>query len=194
MSAVPATAPGRLEVVQRFLNTLHVENGTDTLADDDTAREWLAAHAGPDTGATDLSRLRDLRHELRALCGDGTPDPARFAALATHAPLRAALDADGTLTLLPHGPDAAIAVLLAHVLGAQADGTWSRLRTCRHDGCRWAFYDRSRSRTGTWCAMGICGNRTEVAAYRRRRRGQRPDTNTSSASFDYDQAQEGFRR
>ncbi len=29
MSAVPATAPGRLAVVQRFLNTLHVENGTD---------------------------------------------------------------------------------------------------------------------------------------------------------------------
>jgi hypothetical protein len=163
MSAVPATAPGRLAVVQRFLNTLHVENGTDTLADAGTAAAWLS-EVGLDPDPVDPSRLRGLRHELRALCGDGTPDADRFADLAADAPLRAALD-DGRVVLRPAG---AIATLLVHVLDAQADGTWARLRICRHDGCRWAFYDRSRSRTGVWCAMGICGNRTKVAAYRRR--------------------------
>lgn len=166
---VPASAPGRLAVVQRFLNTLHTEKGTDALADAGTAAAWLA-DAGLGGGPLDLPRLRELRRELRALCGDGTPDPDRFAALGATAPLRATLDADGRVTLAPHarGTGAVVATLLRDVIDAQTDGTWRRLRICRHDGCRWAFYDTSRSRSATWCAMGICGNRTKVAKYRRR--------------------------
>ena len=63
---------------------------------------------------------------------------------------------------------AVLAILLAITYDAQRDGTWARLKICHHDACRWAFFDESRSRTATWCAMGICGNRTKVAAYRRR--------------------------
>ncbi|WP_245775276.1 CGNR zinc finger domain-containing protein [Nonomuraea wenchangensis] len=37
------------------------------------------------------------------------------------------------------------------------------------DRCQWAFYDHSRSRTGRWCSMRVCGNRVEQA---RRRTGQ----------------------
>jgi predicted RNA-binding Zn ribbon-like protein len=169
---VPGTAPGSLAVVQQFFNTLHVEKSTDALADAETAYEWLVGtmpggtRARPD--AADLDRLRALRRELRALCGDGAPDAGRFAEVAGQAPLRAELDAAGQVTLVPCGADATVATLLAIVLEAQRDGTWRRLKICRHDGCRWAFYDRSRSHTGTWCAMGVCGNRTKVAAYRRR--------------------------
>ncbi|GIJ73401.1 CGNR zinc finger domain-containing protein [Virgisporangium ochraceum] len=163
---VPATAPGDLALVQRFLNTLHVERGTDELADPGAAATWLAAARLP--GEPDLALLRGLRRELRALCGDGTPHPGRLAAIADAAPLQVALDPHDHLVLRPHGAGAAVATLLAHVVDAQADGTWHRLKICRHDGCRWAFYDGSRSRTATWCAMGICGNRTKVAAYRRR--------------------------
>ncbi len=48
------------------------------------------------------------------------------------------------------------------------DGTWSRLKACRQ--CEWAFYDWSKNRSGRWCAMSVCGNRTKVRAYRARRR------------------------
>jgi predicted RNA-binding Zn ribbon-like protein len=46
------------------------------------------------------------------------------------------------------------------------DGSWSRLKACRQ--CGWAFYDYSRNRSGSWCSMQLCGNRTKTRAYRRR--------------------------
>lgn len=171
--AVPATAPGRLVLVQRFLNTLHVERGTDALDAPGTAYTWLD-EALPPPGPADLDRLRVLRRELRARCGDGVRDDEVFADLAAHAPLRVGPAPDGGLRLDPAGDGhpAALATLLAVTYEAERDGTWDRLKICHHDGCRWAFYDGSRSRTATWCAMGICGNRTKVAAYRRRAKGR----------------------
>jgi predicted RNA-binding Zn ribbon-like protein len=49
-----------------------------------------------------------------------------------------------------------------------ADGSWERLKGCPRDVCHWVFYDRSRNRSSTWCAMSVCGNRTNTRAYRRR--------------------------
>lgn len=172
--SVPATAPGRLGLVQRFLNTLHVERGTDALDAPATAYAWLPAPP-PAPGAEDLERLRALRRELRAWCGDGTRDDAALTRLAAAAPLRLAPAAAGDLDLVPAGDGhpAVLATLLAIAFAAQRDGSWARLKICHHDACRWAFYDESRSRTATWCAMGICGNRTKIAAYRRRRAAAR---------------------
>jgi predicted RNA-binding Zn ribbon-like protein len=42
------------------------------------------------------------------------------------------------------------------------------MKACRQ--CEYAFYDRSKNRSATWCAMSICGNRTKNRAYYRRRR------------------------
>jgi predicted RNA-binding Zn ribbon-like protein len=170
---VPAAAPGRLELIQRFLNTLHVERGTDALDAPATAYLWLAGTAlasPPPPGPLELDRLRILRRELRARCGDGPRDDEALARLAVHAPLHLTPATDGSLHLIPAGDShsAVLATLLAITYDAQHDGTWTRLKICHHDACRWAFYDESRSRTATWCAMGICGNRTKVAAYRRR--------------------------
>ena len=49
-----------------------------------------------------------------------------------------------------------------------ADGTWSRLKACRAGTCRWAFYDHTRNRSGVWCTMDVCGNRTKVRSFRER--------------------------
>ncbi|MEV2240404.1 CGNR zinc finger domain-containing protein [Micromonospora sp. NPDC049891] len=171
---VPATAPGRLHLVQRFLNSLHVERGTDALDEPVLAYTWMV-EAGltppPAPGPVELDRLRTLRRELRARCGDGSPDDEALARLALDVPLVVLPGVTGALHLAPGRDDhsAALAILLAAAYEAQSDGTWSRLKTCHHGGCRWVFYDESRSRTATWCAMGVCGNRTKVAAYRRRR-------------------------
>ncbi len=58
--------------------------------------------------------------------------------------------------------------LLIPVAESIADGSWQRAKACRASDCMWAFYDRSRNRSGTWCDMAVCGNRTKVRAYRAR--------------------------
>ena len=64
----------------------------------------------------------------------------------------------------------ALAALLAGVAVASAQGTWERLKACSAESCQWAFYDRSKNRSGRWCSMQTCGNRTKTRTYRSRRR------------------------
>ena len=119
-------------------------------------------------------RLIALREALRALLVDKR-DPAAIAALdrmARDAHLVVSFERDGSARLTPAGDgvDALVASLLAIVARAQADGTWSRMKACRADDCRWAFYDRSRNRSRTWCSMRECGNRAKARSYRARQR------------------------
>ena len=60
--------------------------------------------------------------------------------------------------------------LAAIVARSQADGTWPRMKACPNDRCHWAFYDRSRNRSRTWCTMSVCGNRAKARSYRARHR------------------------
>lgn len=179
---IPASAPGRLVVVEAFLNTLHVERGTDALADAVGARAWLTEwqlEVAGELARTDLERLVRLREVLRVMRGDGGSAgvvPADdFADIVGAAVLAPRLDDIGLVTLTPvgGGVDAVIGTLLTTVYQAQRDGTWDRLKICRNERCRWAFYDQSRSRTATWCAMSVCGNRAKVAAYRRKQMADR---------------------
>ncbi len=182
-------APGELELVRAFVNTRNIEAGRDELGDADGARAWLRARAllpwGDALGEDDARRARAMREALRALLqghnhnGDGKGAGARDDALAAlndalaGARLTPALRDDERVQLAPlaGGVDGALGRILAAVCAAMADGTWARLKACRNAGCQWAFYDASRNRSATWCAMAICGSRTKVRAYRRRRRG-----------------------
>lgn len=53
-------------------------------------------------------------------------------------------------------------LLCAHDLG--------RVRRCAHPACILYFLDATRNGTRRWCDMRTCGNRTNAAAYYRRRR------------------------
>ena len=68
------------------------------------------------------------------------------------------------------GIDGVLGDVLVVCLAAMADGSFGRLKCCRNRNCRWAFYDRSKNRSATWCSMQICGNRTKTRSYRRRSR------------------------
>ncbi|HEX2241345.1 MAG TPA: CGNR zinc finger domain-containing protein, partial [Actinomycetota bacterium] len=72
--------------------------------------------------------------------------------------------------LLPRGTGIAdaLAYLAGIVFTATADGTFTRLKVCLRDSCRWAFVDRSRNRSRSWCSMAVCGNRTKAEVYRER--------------------------
>jgi predicted RNA-binding Zn ribbon-like protein len=174
-------APGELELVRQFLNTRDVEEGIDEIADPETLRAWLAANhlaAAPRLGTTDVERAAALRESLRALtfANNGEQlEPGAVPALnslAAGAHLLVRFDDHGHTVLEPagEGAEAALAELLAIVFRAMAEGNWTRLKACRDASCQWAFYDRSKNRSATWCSMEVCGNRAKARAYRKRRR------------------------
>jgi predicted RNA-binding Zn ribbon-like protein len=173
-------APGRLRLVQEFVNTVDLETGADELADPAQASAWLAdrglSRSGSPLDAADLGRLREVREAIRALAlanNGAAHDPAASATLARHAataPLVVRIGDDGSATLAPagEGVDAAVAALLAVVHDAEVEGTWARFKACREHTCEWVFYDHSKNRSSTWCVMSVCGNRAKARTYRRR--------------------------
>jgi predicted RNA-binding Zn ribbon-like protein len=175
-------APGRLELLQRFINTHNhdLPPDWDRIGSGEKAREWLRQKAliaeDDRVSNADAERLRELREAIRRLVianHSGEPDAAaaevvRVASRA--APLAIGVDDGGRTSLEPacDGVDGAVATLLGILHEAQLTGDWSRMKACRQ--CEYAFFDRSRNRSAAWCAMSICGNRTKNRAYYRRRR------------------------
>jgi predicted RNA-binding Zn ribbon-like protein len=68
------------------------------------------------------------------------------------------------------GVDGFLASLMATLARSMADGSWTRVKACHRDSCRWLFFDQSRNRSGTWCSMAGCGSRMKARAYRARQR------------------------
>ncbi len=175
-------APGALALVQAFLNTADLEEGWDLLASPEALRDWLVGHDLLEASATlteaDLHRALAVREAIRELLfanNGGEADAAAVATLnevAVTAPLQIRFDAALEPRLAPGvgGLDGALARLFAIILAAQIDGTWPRLKACRNEICRWAFYDASKNRSGHWCTMAICGSRRKTRAYRSRQR------------------------
>ena len=180
----PKAAPGDLNHIRRFVNTLDLEDGSDQIADPDSLRTWLAERDLIDDRSeltdADVRQAHAVREALRKLllANNGDPldpdavDTLNAAAKSAELQLRVAPDGSAELAPVRTGIDAAIGRLLAIVHTAMADGTWSRLKACAlHDTCEWAFYDWSKNRSGTWCDMKVCGNRSKARAYRERKRG-----------------------
>jgi predicted RNA-binding Zn ribbon-like protein len=176
------TAPGELELVRQFVNTLDVEEGTDAISTGEDLATWLAekdlARPSVRASAADVGRVTAVREALRELLlanNAGEPPPARALAelnrQSQDAEVGLAFSEDGSAIVTRcGGVDAGIATVLAIVHEAMHEGTWPRLKSCPADDCRWAFYDHSRNRSGTWCDMSECGNRAKARAYRERHR------------------------
>jgi predicted RNA-binding Zn ribbon-like protein len=177
-------APGDLELVRTFVNTLDVEQATEQLSSPAKLSEWLSERGLASTGvhvtAAELRHATELREALRAILlshGDGSSESAEpwrtLDAEARRADLRVRFDAGGAALIEPgaDGVDAALGRLLAIVHGAIAQDTWRRLKACRLDSCEWAFYDHTKNRSGAWCDMSTCGNRAKARAYRERHVG-----------------------
>jgi predicted RNA-binding Zn ribbon-like protein len=172
-------APGRLELLQRFINSHNhdLPPDWDRIGTAEKAHSWLRQKrlvAPADRiSESDAARLRALREAIRALVmanHGGEPDAAAMDIIRRNAtPLTVAIDRKGQTALEPAagGVDGAVAALLGILHEAQLSGEWSRMKGCRQ--CEYAFFDRSKNRSAAWCAMSICGNRTKNRAYYRRR-------------------------
>jgi predicted RNA-binding Zn ribbon-like protein len=175
-------APQPLELIRQFVNSVDIEEGTDELETPEKLTSWLAARDLPAPSSRaredDRRRVIEVREALRELLlannGEAGDVDAieRLNAAAGDVPLVARFGRDGEVVLEPagRGIDEALGRLIAIVQRAMAEGTWRRLKACRADTCQWAFYDRSKNRSGTWCSMEVCGNREKARSYRARHR------------------------
>lgn len=182
VTATTKAAPGELELVRSFVNTLDRESGEDELADPASLVQWLSAHGllagGMAASPRDLSRARRLREALRALLAENNGCAPAVGArevleeIARRGRLALRFDPRGGARIEPqaHAVAGALGQLVAIVADAMRAGTWTRLKACRDERCGWAFYDRTKNRSGTWCSMAVCGNRAKVRAYRARSR------------------------
>lgn len=182
-----------MELLRDVANTIDLKGGTDEWAAPGgdgpaalRARDWLRQHALWPAEARALTRadyeeLLAFRGDLRDLIQCNGEHRARPPALAAvnaalaRAPVRVVLQEggeDARLEPAQRGMAGVIATFAAAIYDSMADGTWPRLKLCAASSCRWAFYDGSRNRAGTWCSMAMCGNRAKVRTYRARQRAR----------------------
>lgn len=173
-------APGSLGLVQDFVNTLELDPDREEIPTPDALGAWLGARDlldGERVSEADHARAVELREALRRvlMANNGAAlDPADLAVLdrvAADSGLRPRFPPGGGVAFEPAaaGVTGALGRLLAGVCEAMSAGTWSRLKVCAERRCLWAFYDRSRNRSGHWCSMEVCGNRAKAREFRRRR-------------------------
>jgi hypothetical protein len=148
-----------IELVLAFLNTCDAEKGTEVLDDPGQWQQWCIDQ---DLGkAPGVDAAREIRDSMRTAVSYGVRPRAVFE---TAWPVQVRLQ-NGVPTLT--GADA-----LGNVLVAAArlvhTGHWDRIKICPADDCLWAFYDRSRNRSRTWCSMRVCGNREKARSWRER--------------------------
>ena len=174
-------APGDLELVRSFVNTRDVDSGLDALDSPDGLAVWMSEHGlgrGEDLDEEDLETAIAFREGLRGLLVANGGAELTAEALegvrrgADWGTLRIAVDERGRASQQPScsGSGVLYARVLAIMAAAQERGEWERLKVCPADDCAWAFYDRSRNRSRTWCSMEVCGNRAKTRAYRDRSR------------------------
>jgi predicted RNA-binding Zn ribbon-like protein len=175
-------APGELEHIRAFVNTIDIEQGAEQLTSPTELARWLVAQelaaSGLAADAADLEHAISLREALRAILlahNDGERASPEAAATLDEAARRSSLRLrfderdEGLLEAEAPGVDGALGRLLAILHRSAADGTWGRLKACREHSCAWAFYDNTKNRSGAWCSMDVCGNRAKARAYRQRR-------------------------
>jgi predicted RNA-binding Zn ribbon-like protein len=172
-------APEPLVAIQGLLNTHDYEKDEELLGNPGAARQWLNG-AGlvqgdepvSDEEFDDLIELRRILRGILATQSKGEVDRDLFQelqALANKHPAGYDVSEAGDVTLCLKPVETAgelIGQLVGIVGMAQDLGWWRRLKICAADDCRWAFYDSSKNRGGTWCRMEVCGNRSKNRRYR----------------------------
>jgi len=173
-------APADLELLRSFVNTVDLESGADDVGTPEQLCAWLVERELLDEGATideeGHRRALEFREAVRALAlanGEGDEDAeatATFNRLSARAALAVSIGPEhqAQLRAVDEGLEGAMGHLVAILYTSMVDGTFSRLKGCASDTCRWLFYDHSKNRSKKWCDMRACGNVINARAYRRR--------------------------
>jgi len=149
------------ELVLAFLNTVDAEEGTDLLDHPVAWRHWVRDRRLGVAGSP--GQVRAARDALRAAVAGDADTGWSGQTLVVH------VEAGRPVVV----PADAVATVLAAAVRLAVTGAWDRLKICPAHDCRWAFYDRSKNRSRTWCSMQVCGNREKSRTFRARSRDAR---------------------
>ncbi|WP_346533925.1 CGNR zinc finger domain-containing protein [Micromonospora sp. DPT] len=178
-----AAVPPAVRLVRDFVNTYEPQIDEEALTTPDRLHDWLVERrllaADARLRPADLQVATTVREGLRAVLqghADHPVDPVardRLNRVLAEFPVRLTFAEDGhRLAATRDAPlDEALARLLDAVRSCAEDHTWTRLKVCARDTCRWAFYDASRNQARRWCSMAGCGNYIKMKrAYAARKR------------------------
>jgi len=169
-----------LDLVRDYVNTLDFETGIDRIATRDELAQWLSEQGLVDdlaepTGQehADALAVREAIRELLLANNAVAVDAAAASKTLEEAARQAHLGVrfeDGRPVLAPEddGVRGAIGRIVALVAELAPSDEWKRLKSCRDENCRVAFYDKSRNRSRAWCSMEVCGNREKARSFRAR--------------------------
>ena len=168
----------RLDLVRDFVNTVDLETGVDRIATPDELAEWYSEEGlvddlvePSDAEHREAIAVREAVRELLLANNGFESDTASAGATLEDAgrKTRVGIRFDGGKpVLVPEGDGAAAALgtIVAAVAELATTPEWPRLKACRDDHCRVAFYDKSRNRSRAWCSMEVCGNREKARTFR----------------------------
>jgi len=170
----------QLDLVRDYVNTLDFETGIDTIATPDGLALWLSEQGlvddlveptGPEV--EDARAVREAIRELLLANNGIESDSGAASKTLEEAGRKARLGVrfeDGRPVLAPEddGARGAIGRIVATVAQLAPTDEWKRLKSCRDEHCRVAFYDKSRNRSRAWCSMEVCGNREKARSFRQR--------------------------
>ena len=165
-----------------ILNSTPVIDGvpTDTFADAERARAWLASRGGTGTGA-ELRHVLGVRQALQAVVRGEQPPGVLAPVLrgVTYVPAMTDGEITWALSVAPERELAVRAVLAWDALARQSPG---RLRPCANGECRlflirrhgdgFDVLDHSKAGTARWCSMAACGNRMKARRHHQRVRSR----------------------
>ncbi len=168
----------QLDLVGDFVNTLDLETGEDRIASPAELAEWYSEEGLVEDLVeptrqehADALAVREAIRELLLANNGGDADTAAASATLEDAGRKTRIGirfAGGQPVLAPESDGAAGALgqIVATVAELAKTPEWPRLKACRDDNCRVAFYDKSRNRSRAWCSMEVCGNREKARTFR----------------------------
>ena len=176
-------APADLEQVRRFLSLHeHVAGEPESLPPErSTLDRWFhdqgAVGRNDRIAGGDLAWAADVREALVSKARENMGEPRDDAAIgllneaAKETGLRPCFGSgdDSRLHTAIGGVRGAVGLMLGAAFLAELEGTWKRFRLCADPDCLTVFYDHSKNRSGKWCSMRSCGNRSKVRAFRERK-------------------------
>jgi predicted RNA-binding Zn ribbon-like protein len=170
----------QLDLVRDYVNTRDFETGIDTIATPDELAMWFSEQGlvddlvePTDDEVADALAVREAVRELLLANNGVDADSGAASKTLEEAGRKAHLGVrfeNGRPVLAPEGDGARAAIgrLVAAVAELAPTDEWKRLKTCRDEHCRVAFYDHSRNRSRAWCSMEVCGNREKARSFRKR--------------------------
>ncbi|MFL5915319.1 MAG: CGNR zinc finger domain-containing protein [Gaiellaceae bacterium] len=170
----------QLDLVRDYVNTLDFETGIDAISSPDELAMWFSEQGLVDDLVeptekehADALAVREAIRDL-LLANNGVAADTEAASQTLEAAGRAAdlgvRFEKGRPLLAPAGDGARAAIgrIVAAVAELAPTDDWKRLKGCRDEDCRVAFYDKSRNRSRAWCSMEVCGNREKARSFRAR--------------------------